>query len=181
MKPVISRTILGIALLLVISAPSASAAIINITAKTNGMGSPVIGSFLAGEYEVTPIGIAEGGKYNAWNPWGWVLLPTLGWSINYMMSSEEFQIGYLDATVYATDLNALATATSTRFTLQQDSEVRFYVPDSYFLDNVGGVSLMIEALSSPAAANPVPIPSALWLFGTGICLLLGITRKKANS
>lgn len=46
-----------------------NAGIVNIDARTNSTTNPVVMFFDAGTYEVTPIGVSDGGTYNAWNPW----------------------------------------------------------------------------------------------------------------
>ncbi|HEY2357922.1 MAG TPA: PEPxxWA-CTERM sorting domain-containing protein [Phenylobacterium sp.] len=52
------------------AASSAAAAIVDINAATNGVGSgnPVLLVLAAGSYSLTAIGIADGGKFDAWNP-----------------------------------------------------------------------------------------------------------------
>ncbi len=56
--------------ILLLSFANADAAIVNINSKTNGTNNPIILTLSAGIYNVTPIGIADGGDYNAWNAWG---------------------------------------------------------------------------------------------------------------
>ncbi len=43
--------------------------IVNINARTNTTTNPVVISFDAGTYDVVPIGISDGGAFNAWNAW----------------------------------------------------------------------------------------------------------------
>lgn len=52
------------------AARSADALIIDIDATLNNISNPLQISLAAGTYAVTPVGIAGGGVYDAWNPWG---------------------------------------------------------------------------------------------------------------
>lgn len=54
------------------------------------------------------------------------------------------------------------------------SSITFDEPDGY----IARTSFIIDNLT--VAANPVPIPSAIWLFGSGLISLIGLARRKAN-
>ncbi len=62
----------GIVLAILISlfaSQNAEAIIIDINARTNGEGNHVQQFFNAGTYNVTPVGVADGGLWDAWSPW----------------------------------------------------------------------------------------------------------------
>jgi hypothetical protein len=49
---------------------SVKATIIDINARTDITTNPIVMFFATGTYVVNPIGTADGGAYNAWDPWG---------------------------------------------------------------------------------------------------------------
>ncbi len=150
------------------------AATININARTNDAANPVVSFFTAGEYDVIPIGKADGGLYNAWNAWG-LFLPY--WFNNYSISSDEFTVAIGDFSIlYPTDISALDHAEATHFTLSTNALVNFYINDTPISDNIGGISLQVNFV--PTTASAVPIPSAIWLFSAGIISLLSVSRKR---
>jgi len=157
---------------------SVQAAIININSKSNAINNPVVINFEAGTYDVVPIGVADGGGYNAWSACNG---HSNTWVHRYCFSSSEFGgacIGGTGSGPYsATEMDAFNTAISTSFTLTSGADVNFYVWDGpngyeYARDNVGGVSLDVSA---------VPIPSALWLLSSGLMGIIGIGRKLKKS
>ena len=99
MSRVCTRFVLPL-LLGLFSARAGTALIINIDATTNNFANPINLLLAAGTYTVTPIGIAGGGLYDAWNPWGDATcgnpsgctqtLPTTvtGWKNSYDVLSE---------------------------------------------------------------------------------------------
>jgi len=161
-----------------------SAAIVNINSITNNESSPVSISLDAGTYEVTPIGVADGGSFNAWNAWngGQVIGCDsngencgAGWLNWYYFSSSEFgEILNWDGVIYANASLALANSISTSFTLTSSAIVNFYIKDGtngdLAWDNTGGISLNVGSL--------VPIPATVWLFGSGLLGLIGIARRR---
>ena len=148
-----------------------NAATININARTNTTTNPAVVYFTAGTYDVTPIGVADGGAYNAWNAWGVVNLPSNGWLNAYSLSSIEFSAYTVgDGVKYATDLLALSNATVTSFTLAADRNVNFFISDNPYSDNIGGISLDV---------NPVPVPGTVWLLGSGL-FGISVARIRKN-
>lgn len=152
-----------------------NAAIVDINAKTNSASNPVVLSLGPGTYTVTPIGVADGGLFNAWNAWDGGCCPPsyAGWINDYSLSSSEFS-GYTmsDHTIYSSDLLALANAVSTSFSLSSVVDVNFYIVDDPYFDNLGGMSLNVSA---------VPIPASIWLFASGIIIFAGRLKRQSNS
>lgn len=157
----------GIIILGIIGIGQASI-VINLNSEIEYPSNQITVFFEAGTYNVTPIGVADGGTYNSWNAWGIVDLPEQGWVNLYYFSSTEFgQIVIYDDIRYASELSALYNALSTSFTLTSDANVNFYVKDSPFSDNVGGMSLRIDA-------DPSPIPTlSEWGMIIFLILLVG--------
>lgn len=169
---------------------SAQAAIVNIDSKSEYWASHPGDTILlsAGTYKITPIGIAEGGTFNAWNAWGAVTGCNIVGvcSQGYLNSYSFYQVnagwGTLvnvgglvidgSATTYSNEMLALANAQSSTITMQSTDYLRFFVYDgeSWYSDNIGGVSLRVE---------PVPVPSAIWLLGSSLLGLIGFARKRA--
>jgi len=145
-------------------ARTSSATIINLDGTT---GDPVSIFLATGMYDITPIGVEAGGLYNAYDgsndhPGNWVHA--------YTISSEELGSTLLwDGTVHESDLEALANAVSTQFAITFDQEVAFFIFDTSYADNDGGVSLRLQ---------PVPEPSTLILLALGI---LGLYMVRARS
>jgi hypothetical protein len=149
---------------------SVNAAIIDINARTDVLETnPVTEFFTAGTYDVTPIGVSQGGLYNAWNPYG------VGpyWAHVYFIESDEFLVRrgeYLG--LFSTELEALAHAESATFTLTADRNVNFGVVDSFYDDNIGGISLSVTP-------SPVPLPPAFLLFSSALAVLfVGVRRRR---
>ena len=149
-----------------------NAAIININSVSNTTQNPVSVYFDAGTHILNPIGVADGGNYNAWS----THIGAAGsWLWRYNISSNELGIIEVNHLPYSqTEMDAFATAVSASFTLTTGAFVDLYVYDgpggyAYAGDNYGGISL-----------STVPVPPAIWLFGTGLIGLFSATgRKKA--
>ena len=174
----ILAVLLTLAVIMVIPGPtSAQSQIININSRSNNQSNPVNVFLEAGTYQVEPIGTADGGAFNAWNPWSRTSCtnpdgcqrtsPTTvtGW-MNYhlVMSSDIVAVtiegtpGSIDPTtpgyrvddgfVYPTAIIALANAQSSVFALSASGNVGFAIPDSPLGDNAGGISLRITLTST---------------------------------
>lgn len=123
---------------------------VDINAKTSTRENPVSFELEAGTYTVTVIGTSKGGTYNAWRFWflrvkknkkgEWVS----GWINKYSYSSKEFtEVTLFDGKIYGTPETALANAKNSEFTLKNKARVNFYIVDSPYFDNRGGISLLI--------------------------------------
>lgn len=130
--------------------------IVNINAKTSSKKNPVSLELKEGIYFVTVIGVSEGGAYDAWKPWfykekknkdgEWVK----GWINKYSYSSSEFsEVTLYDSNLYETPSIALVNAIDSKFSLKNKALVYFYIIDSPYVDNEGGISLQIARLDKP--------------------------------
>ena len=152
----------------------AGAATININSVSNNTLDPVVMFFGAGTYVLSPISDADGGAYTAFSIGPGTIGGRVGtWKWQYSFSTPE--LGTVDVNFGPTNTSesdAFATAVSTSFTLTQAANVEFFIKDGpngheYSGDNLGGVSL-----------STIPVPAAVWLFGSGLLGLVGITRRK---
>ncbi|MCA2814003.1 MAG: VCBS repeat-containing protein, partial [Microcystis sp. M090S1] len=119
--------------------------IINIEAR---WGRSVTEFLPAGDYKVEYIGIAQGGQYNAWN-YRYNYYPY--WSNQYQIDSSEFSFstGRLSEN-WGNDTLALANAKNTTFVLKNAGNVTFWIYDTVYEDNTGGVSLRVTSIPTPA-------------------------------
>jgi len=140
---------------------------IDINAKTATTTDPLTYFFEAGTYEVTVIGVEDGGVYNAWNAWG-NIGGNHGWLNSYRISSDEFDISMGDGIRYKDPLDALGNAVGVTFSLLTDGDVNFFIADWPYTDNIGGISLDVA---------PVPEPATIILLGSGL-LGLGVRARK---
>jgi hypothetical protein len=181
---------------------SASAQIINLDAKTNGNATPINLSLDAGTYTIDPIGMFAGGDFDAWNAWGKTTctslngcirtLPTTvkGWlnvysfgsadlmnvTINGAAATPDVGVNYYAGpfVAYPDAATALANAWSAQFTLTTASIVSFTLPDTKLTDNLGGMSLDLNMVSTQS----VPEPESIALIGLGLVGLAAIRRRR---
>lgn len=173
----------------------AQATTINLDAHTHIIGTGVSSNpyqmtFDAGDYQIFPIGISDGGQFNAYSPWSFnsgdcltnpSCIPGEGTGYMYRFgvnNGSELLIDPAltwDGLVYASSIDALQNAKSSGeyyITLTQTTTLDFFIPTGFPLnDNRGGISLTV---------NPVPVPATILLFGTSLAGLVSyrIRRKK---
>ena len=77
------------------------------------------------------------------------------------------------ATLYGSSLEALLAydTITASLTLSGDADLNLYINDINSLDNTGGVTLNIQ---------PVPLPAAWLLFGSGMAALVGMRHFRKN-
>ena len=89
----------------------------------------------------------------------------------FLSSPTETRYSVTDIMVYPDALAALAMAKPSTFTLSTAGMVGFSINDILPLgDNTGGISLNI--------VSAVPVPAAVWLFGSGLLGLVGVARRR---
>lgn len=182
MNHILRTSLASIALVL---AASAQAQVINISAAS-AVGTTV--SLAAGDYTLR---YTNAGTFAAWNPWGanaasgcnaGGVCSSQGWFDGFNVQAGANTYVFSSGTgFFSSSALALADATSTTMfesinggsaaavgsfaTLHLDTatNVKFYISDSIYSDNAGGVSVTL------AAVAPVPEPStyALLLAGLG--------------
>lgn len=155
-----------VGILLLCFTGAANALTINIDACLTTTSNPVQVYLEAGDYDVTPI-IDE---YTSWSAWS----NLRAWINNYSLSSDEFSAYTVtDGVKYATAELAFANALSTSFTLASAGYVYFFISDSPYSDNSGGMSLDVS-LSDVS----VPEPATFFLLGSSLLGLASIGRRK---
>jgi hypothetical protein len=170
MRKTLASAVLAITAAL--TSASATADIVNL----DGLNSYGVNVTLStGDHLVSWIGIADGGLYDAWSPWG--DRSGNNWLNHIDVSIDQVITGYGTETLYSTPADALAATQGLAFhlNLSSDKVVNFMVADGYFADNRGGVSLYISNISPPV---PEPETYAMMLAGLG---LLGFAARRKQS
>jgi len=172
----------------------AKAITVNVSATDDALATVMV-TLAPGKYKVTPIGVADGGLYDAWQ------YAVGEWTNRYIVLNDYIQLlepippgaagidntpvppplpalpkGYLadsGGAPFADGLSALAAAITTYFYLPAGAASY----DVYFVnldggareDNLGGNSLRVEA---------VPLPAALPLFASGLAVMGLVGRRR---
>ncbi|HEY1930787.1 MAG TPA: hypothetical protein VGG99_02145 [Acetobacteraceae bacterium] len=141
------------------TSPVQAPIIVNINAANNDIfTNPVTETLAAGTYFVQPIGVAGGGAYNGWDPYS----SGVDWWTVYFISTPALiaqDMVFFAADVmplYPSQSEALANVQATAFTISTSQVIDFGVYDSYFPDNLGGVSLQISVDTALLIIGTVP-------------------------
>lgn len=127
------------------------AMIINLHGVNNCRQNPVTVACETGTYHIDPIGIADGGKYDAVSlHYG----QSGSWRHTYTIESDQFDRISADTGYCANAREALAKGIHSSFTLTAPANVSFYIWDGpngseYRGDNQGGISLRVTAEEPP--------------------------------
>jgi hypothetical protein len=54
------------------------------------------------------------------------------------------------------------------------------IAGDYFLTILGKANFRVSATDTPVSGNNVPVPAAVWLFGSALMGLLGVARRKSQ-
>ena len=112
-----------------------------------------------GTYQVTPIGLADGGLWGAWSAW-----PSntpcpqpgvCGFQSSYELtipSLTMFGVPFWDGNYYPTALEALGHGVTAGFTLTVTDDIKLSLNDCCLSDNRGGMSLLLTQVPEPSAA-----------------------------
>ncbi|HDY85511.1 hypothetical protein LCGC14_0635610 [marine sediment metagenome] len=164
--------------LFLIAPITVNAAVVDLTAKTNTNLNPVELFLTAGTYSVNPFA----GIFTSWNAWsatsgcnGAGENCSKGWINSYSFETPETGVNFIsNLSRYATPELALLNAISTTFTLLSDATVKFFIRDTNYKDNTGGMSLNVSAISA------VPLPAAIFLLAPALLAFMGFRRNTKN-
>lgn len=135
--------------------------LININAKINNKDNPISQTFPAGGYQVSIMGLADGGIYDSWNSSGKVRECdgngencSLGWETRYYFREPYNKVtdGNCTKPKYGSCRYDSATKAQEKapapvlFSLDEETEMLFYIEDRKPSNNAGGVSLKVERL-----------------------------------
>jgi hypothetical protein len=161
-------------------AATAATISVDLDALTSTAANPVVLELGAGTWTVTPVI----GGFTAWNAWGSTSGCALdgtgcsrGWLHTWALASPSLPQTLFGtvAARFSTPELAFSAAVSTQFTLAAPESVSFFISDSVYRDNLGGVSLRIAPLEAVAA---VPLPAGLPLLLGGLALL-GVAARRS--
>jgi len=129
-------------------AGSYSDGIVTLHAAKNGLDNPVVVPFEAGSYTVQPIE----DRFIAVNAWGGGVVSgcddngsncTYGYYHRYSMSSDDINNYYGTTVNYKNEILAFEHAHPYDVTFDVDTNVSFFIVDTHYKDNIGGISLKI--------------------------------------
>lgn len=146
-----------------ISAVPLKAIVVDLDALTRFESNPVVVPLPAGTYTITPIDPSMGGAYTAWLPF-----PSVGgcdangencsqgWFHSYGVRIDAGPaFTFFNPGFFATPGQAFANAVTASVTLATAGELKLWIPDSYYSDNSGGVSLLVSV-------PPLPVQPTTW-------------------
>ena len=134
--------------------------IVDISALSNGTSNPVVVTLAPGLWRVVAVDPNQGGAHTAWHAWngqntGCGATPgacTQGWMWNYFIQCPgmpSVKVGAVYPGVgspkFATAGEAFATAPEHWFPLTTPTPVSFWIGDSNYQDNLGGVSVRVDS------------------------------------
>ena len=127
--------------------------IIDLDATTRTQANAFKMTLPAGSWTVTPVDTSGGGSFTAWNAWGVVTgcapdgsACSTGWIHAFSYASASLgERGAAAEGRYATPELAFQKARPVTLVLSVEEEVAFWIGDSVYPDNLGGVSLSIAA------------------------------------
>ncbi len=170
----------AIAAAVVVLAASAQAQIIDI-GSAHDTGTTV--SLAAGDYALT---FTDAGAFAAWNPWGRNVVSgcnaegsacAQGWTDAYAVIAGAQRLAFAGTGgFFSTESAALAAGLASApdlLHLDSATDVKFYIADSYYGDNVGGVSVALSAVGA------VPEPSTYALLLAGLAGIGFVARRRA--
>ena len=146
--------------------------VVNVPGTTNPSVNPVTIQLDAGTYTVT---IVEppypGAIYTAYSFYSYGGL----WSTNLtitLAASPYTQLFINPDGIWSDPNTAFQNSQSGSFTITTSELVNLGVADSYYGDNTGGVSVLLDG-------NPTstPIPAAAYLLGSGLLGLVAVRKK----
>lgn len=188
MRPFLLAAVSALAL----AATSPAHAVIIDLDHTQPLSLDVAGT--AGTWRITPVGIADGGTYDAFSPWNRTTgcdeqgaNCSRGWKWGYTLRDEggdiisTFKTNDLDDGWLETPAAALASGQAEgpfEFSIDADQTLTFTYSDSSFGDNRGGISLDLRRVGGGGGPG-VPEPAGMLLLGAGL-LLMGAGRRRAR-
>lgn len=146
--------------------------------------NPVLVNLAAGDYLLSDAWGQSGALYDAWNfqssaPGSWsthYVVAELGADSSYTVLLDQSSIPEPSCAnhfcAYSTEAEAAAAFLATpaaSLHLDHAATLAFVSADYHLQDNLGGISLNVEA---------VPIPATAWLFGSGAIALVALSRKR---
>ncbi len=197
----LSKLFGGIAAAAALAAAGAAGASTTVNVYSGDPSGEIV-NLAAGSYAAQYIGPADGGAFDAWNAWGAVdfcngagMNCNRGWIYQFLVDFGH-GVGNFDRTdlaagglspiagdnrIYATAGQALAAAQTDlapfSFTLAAAQAVNFYIGDSRYDDNEGGISLRI--VEKVADSSGAPEPGAWALLITGFFAAGAALRRRA--
>ena len=141
---------------LTVCAARADALVVDIDATLRNTDDPVIVSLDEGTYSVVPIGIDDGGAYDAWNPWGDTsceepagcpqTVPTtvIGWKVSYDVISDAITA----VSVSGSPLTPVAEEQLGNYWIASES-----APDRYHVDNQTVYPSALDAHANAVASS----------------------------